>query len=137
MDQLQKYAEIIGIPLAVASDPVEFGTAVKEFAREGIETIFVDSAGRSQRDEMKMAELKEFLGSMDGAEIHLVLSATTQPRTIKSVVGRFGALWSLVYFASCLIFRRLTARLVPRNSMTFMTASSAVIILLVAKERFG
>ena len=48
-----------------------------------------------------------------------------------AVVGRFGALWSLVYFASCLIFRRLTARLVPRNSMTFMTASSAVIILLL------
>lgn len=48
-----------------------------------------------------------------------------------AVVGRFGALWSLVYFAACLAFRRLTARLVPRNSMTFMTASSAVIILLL------
>lgn len=46
-----------------------------------------------------------------------------------AMVGRFGALWSLVYFASCLVFRNLTARLVPRNSMTFMTAASAVIIL--------
>lgn len=48
-----------------------------------------------------------------------------------AVVGRFGALWSLVYFAACLVFRRLTSRLVPRNSMTFMTAASAVIILIL------
>ncbi len=48
-----------------------------------------------------------------------------------AVVGRFGALWSLVYFASCLAFRKLTARLVPRNSMTFMTASSAAIFLVL------
>ncbi len=48
-----------------------------------------------------------------------------------AVIGRLGALWSLVYFASCLLFRKLTARLVPRNSMTFMTASSAGIILLL------
>lgn len=48
-----------------------------------------------------------------------------------AVVGRFGALWSTVYFASCLIFRKRTARLVPRNSMTFTAASSAAIFLLL------
>lgn len=48
-----------------------------------------------------------------------------------AVIGRLGALWSLVYFASCLLFRKLTARLVPRNSMIFMSASSAGIILLL------
>lgn len=46
-----------------------------------------------------------------------------------AVVGRFGALWSLVYFTACLAFRKLTARLVPRDSMIFMSASSAAIIL--------
>jgi flagellar biosynthesis protein FlhF len=92
VDQLAKYAEIIGIPLAVASDPVEFGAALKEFTREDTDVIFVDSAGRSQRDELKMAELKEFLGSVPGSEVHLVLSATTQPRTLKSVVEKFGSL---------------------------------------------
>jgi flagellar biosynthesis protein FlhF len=89
VDQLEKYARIIGVPLAVATDPVELGTALRTFEREGLEAVFVDSAGRSQRDELKMAELREFLGSTPGAEVHLVLSTTTQPRTLRSVAERF------------------------------------------------
>ncbi|HSV55861.1 MAG TPA: MFS transporter, partial [Magnetospirillaceae bacterium] len=45
------------------------------------------------------------------------------------VVGRIGALWSLAYFVSCLSLRKLTSRVVPRNSMIFMSASAAVIFL--------
>jgi flagellar biosynthesis protein FlhF len=90
VDQLQKYAQIIGVPLAVASDPVEFRTAVAAFAKDGVETVFVDSAGRSQRDELKMTELKEFLRVLPGVEVHLVLSTTTGSRTLRSVAERFG-----------------------------------------------
>jgi flagellar biosynthesis protein FlhF len=92
VDQLHKYAEIIGIPLAVAADPVECAAAVKAFAREGIAVAFIDSAGRSQRDELKMTELREFLEALPGAEVHLVLSATTGPRTLRNAAERFGAL---------------------------------------------
>ncbi len=91
VDQLQKYAQIIGIPLAVASDPVEFQTVVKDAAGDGAEVVFVDSAGRSHRDELKMTELKEFLQVLPGAEVHLVLSTTTHPRTLRSVAERFSA----------------------------------------------
>jgi flagellar biosynthesis protein FlhF len=92
VDQLQKYAQIIGMSLAVASDPIEFQSAVRTFAAEKSDVIFVDSAGRSQRDEMKMTELKEFLQVLPEAEVHLVLSATTQPRTMRSVAARFAQL---------------------------------------------
>ncbi len=91
VDQLQKYAQIIGIPLGVATDPVECQAAVSTLAQEGAEVVFIDSAGRSQRDEMKMSELREFLQVLQGAEIHLVLSATTQARTLKSIAERFAA----------------------------------------------
>ncbi len=91
VDQLQKYAQIIGIPLGVATDPVECQSAVNTLAQEGAEVIFIDSAGRSQRDEMKMSELREFLQVLQGAEVHLVLSATTQPKTLKSIAERFAA----------------------------------------------
>jgi flagellar biosynthesis protein FlhF len=91
VDQLQKYAGIIGLPLAVAADPVELQAAVKSLARDGAEVVFVDSAGRSQRDELKMAELREFLGALPGAEVHLVLSTTTHPKTVRSVAERFTA----------------------------------------------
>ncbi len=46
-----------------------------------------------------------------------------------SVVGWLGALWSSVYFSSCLAFRRLHSRLAPRTSMVFMSVSSAAVFL--------
>jgi len=88
-DQLQKYAEIIGTPLRVASDPVELRAGVAALRKEGMETVFIDSAGQSQRDELKMTELKGFLEELPGAEAHLVLSATTHPQTLRSVAERF------------------------------------------------
>jgi flagellar biosynthesis protein FlhF len=36
-----------------------------------------------------MAELKEFLAALPEAEVHLVISSTTQARTIDSVAERF------------------------------------------------
>jgi flagellar biosynthesis protein FlhF len=92
VDQLEKYAEIIGLPLSVASRPAELEAAVRAYRAEGVDFVFVDSAGRSHRDEPKMAELKEFLSVIPEAEVHLVVSGTTQARTIDSVVERFAPL---------------------------------------------
>ncbi|MCX7025637.1 MAG: MFS transporter [Spirochaetes bacterium] len=47
-----------------------------------------------------------------------------------SVVGIFGAVWAIAYFASCLMLRKWTARLVPRVSMTVMLLSSAALFSL-------
>lgn len=89
VDQLQKYAGIIGITLEVVSDPVEFRSAVARLRREGLDTILVDTAGRGQRDELKMRELGEFVKSTPEARVHLVLSTTTHPRTFSRVARRF------------------------------------------------
>ncbi|MBI4584274.1 MAG: flagellar biosynthesis protein FlhF [Planctomycetes bacterium] len=92
VDQLQKYARIIGTALDVVSDPIEFKSSIKKFNSEGMDLILVDTAGRGQRDELKMQELKEFLSAVPGAEVHLVLSTTTHPRTFQNVVKRFAEL---------------------------------------------
>lgn len=91
VDQLGKYANIIGIPIEVVSDPVEFQSSVNKLRREGADTVFVDTAGRGQRDELKLGELTEFLSVLPDAEIHLVLSSTTHPRTLRNIVSRFSA----------------------------------------------
>ena len=92
VDQLQKYAEIIGVPLQVVSDPAELEAAVAKSREQGLDLVFVDSAGRSHRDELKMAELKEFLSVINGAEVHLVVSCTSHTRTMESVAERFGTI---------------------------------------------
>ncbi len=71
---------------------MEFQAAIERFRREGMDRILVDTAGRGQRDELKMRELREFLSVMPDAEVHLVLSTTTHPRTLQNVVRRFASI---------------------------------------------
>jgi flagellar biosynthesis protein FlhF len=92
VDQLEKYAEIIGLPLIVATSPKELETAVDELRAKEMDVVFIDSAGRSHRDELKMAELREFLAVLPDAEVHLVLSTTTHGKTILSIANRFSGI---------------------------------------------
>ncbi len=89
VDQLQKYARIIGLTLEVVSDPVEFRSAIRGFRRDKTDLVLVDTAGRGHRDELKMGELREVLSVVPEAEIHLVLSATTERRTLAKAAERF------------------------------------------------
>jgi flagellar biosynthesis protein FlhF len=92
VDQLEKYAQIIGLPLFVAASPSELRLAIGEFRSQGVEVVFVDSAGRSPRDELKMAELREFVATVPESEVHLVVSATTHGKTVLSVAKRFAGI---------------------------------------------
>ncbi|MGQ9591507.1 MAG: flagellar biosynthesis protein FlhF [Planctomycetota bacterium] len=89
VDQLEKYAQIIGLPLFVATTPEELRLAREELRAEDADAVYVDSAGRSQRDELKMTELREFVSVLPDAEVHLVVSATTHGRTMLSIANRF------------------------------------------------
>ena len=92
VDQLEKYAQIIGLPLLVATSPRELEAAVDELVSRDVDVVFIDSAGRSYRDELKMAELREFLSVLPDAEVHLVVSTTTHGKTIQSVASRFAGI---------------------------------------------
>ena len=92
VDQLEKYAQIIGLPLKVAKDAGALRGALGAFAAQKFDLVFVDSAGRSPRDELKMAELRDFLAELPDAEIHLVVSTTTHAKTIENVANRFSGI---------------------------------------------
>ena len=51
--------------------------------------VFIDTAGRSPRDEVKIRELAEFLLQARPDEVHLVLSAVAGQRSLRSAVERF------------------------------------------------
>ena len=92
VDQLKQYADIFKVPVHVIEKPDELGPEVEKCTGEGAEIIFIDSAGRSPQDELKMSELKGFINALPEAEIHLVLSTTTHPRTIESIAERFSSM---------------------------------------------
>jgi len=87
VEQLKTYAEIIDLPLAVVNDPAEMPRALDELG--AVDLVFIDTAGRSPRDEVKIRELAEFLLQARPDEVHLVLSAVAGQRSLRSAVERF------------------------------------------------
>ncbi len=88
-EQLKTYAEIIGLPLHVAYSPKELKEGIAKLKDR--ELILIDTAGRSQNNQLHIAELKHFFEGI-AAEIHLVISATTKPRDVDEIISVFGQL---------------------------------------------
>jgi len=86
-DQLRKYAEILRLDLQVVYGPEEMPEALRKCHEADV--IFIDTAGRSPRDETQMAELRSFLDPIPECEKFLVLSSTMNDRYIEEAVERF------------------------------------------------
>ncbi len=87
VEQLKTYAEIIDLPLAVVNDPSEMPRSLDELG--AVDLVFIDTAGRSPRDEVKIRELSEFLQQARPDEVYLVLSAVAGERSLRSALERF------------------------------------------------
>ncbi len=90
VDQLRTYANIINVPLRVVLSVEELKDAINSMKNNHI--ILIDTAGRSQNDEIKIRELKTFLDSIKPDEIHLVLSTTSSEKNILVNLKKFSAL---------------------------------------------
>jgi len=88
IEQLRTYAEIIDLPLAVVNDPIEMPRAINDLG--AVDLVFIDTAGRSPRDEVKIRELADFLLQARPDEVHLVLSAAAGERSLRAAAERFG-----------------------------------------------
>jgi flagellar biosynthesis protein FlhF len=88
IDQLKKYADIIGSTLKVVSSPEELAAAVKSMG--DCDYVLIDTAGRSPKDVLKLGELKNFLASAEPDEVHLVLSTTCSQDAVELAIERFG-----------------------------------------------
>lgn len=86
-DQLQTYADLMGLPLDVCYTPDELRAAIAQ--RTDVDLILVDTAGRSPRNEAQMNELRLFLDTVPEAQVHLVVSATTKLADLLDTADRF------------------------------------------------
>jgi len=90
VDQLRTYANIINVPLRVVLSPPELREAVG--AMRDLDIILIDTAGRSQRDRIKLSELKSFLDAAQPDETHLVLSSTASQGNLRANLQEFSSL---------------------------------------------
>ena len=88
VDQLKRYADIIGSPLRVVSGAEELRDAVQSMAN--CDFLLIDTAGRSPNDALKLNELKGILAAIEPDEVHLVLASTASQQCLELAVSRFG-----------------------------------------------
>lgn len=89
VEQLRTYAQIIGVPLHVATNIEELHAALRKTA--GCDVVFIDTAGRSQKDDPRLQELRSFIEAADPHEVHLVLSSTCTQSVMMEAIDRFSA----------------------------------------------
>lgn len=89
VDQLKKYADIIGSPLKVVGSPDDLREAVASMKE--CDFVLIDTAGRSPKDTLKLNELKTFLDAASPQEVHLVLSTVVGRESMELAIERFSA----------------------------------------------
>jgi len=87
IQQLEAYAQIIGIPLESASNADELKKAVKRF--KDIEIILIDTSGINPKDQNQIQGLKTCLAGLSGLKTQLILSATTKEKDCIAISEAF------------------------------------------------
>ena len=90
VDQLRTYAEIIKVPLQAVLSAGQLYKTIRRM--RDLDVVLIDTAGRSQNNQMRLSELRGFLVAASADEIHLAISATSNRACAKATVKRFGPL---------------------------------------------
>lgn len=90
VEQLKVYGEIMGLPVEVVLTPEQLQEAFRRHRDKDL--ILIDTAGRSPRDDERIAELNEFLGQGAQVENCLVLAAPTEERLQQKSLQAFSRL---------------------------------------------
>lgn len=87
VEQLRRYAEIIQVPLEVVTPGTDLPEAIERLG--DAEVIFVDTAGRSQKDADRLHELRDTLAGVGELEVHLCLALNAAPPAILAAAENF------------------------------------------------
>lgn len=87
VDQLQKYADLLGASCEVVSAPDQMAPAI--YRLRHCPLILIDTAGRSPRDQSQLKALNDFLQAAEPTQTHLVLSAASSPAHAELAMEQF------------------------------------------------
>jgi len=87
LDQLRIFSEISNIEMLVAYEPSDIPKLLNSFKKKDI--IFIDTAGRSQKNTDQLAKTKEFLTAANVSDTYLVLSSTGTTKNLYDVADKF------------------------------------------------
>jgi flagellar biosynthesis protein FlhF len=87
IDQLRIFSEVSNIDMLVAYEPNEMPSLIKKFSDKDL--IFIDTAGRGQKNVIEIEKTKEFLDLVKLDETYLALSATSSTKHLIDVTKKF------------------------------------------------
>jgi flagellar biosynthesis protein FlhF len=88
VEQLKTYAQILGLEVGVAYDAEDLRANLDKMVHVK-DTIFIDTAGRSHRNEENLRELQDLLDKIPECQRILVLSSTTKYEDLLSIVDTY------------------------------------------------
>ncbi len=100
IDQLKIFAEISNIDMEVAYEVKDMQSIINKFKKKDI--IFIDTAGRSQKNIDQLKETEGFLKAVNVDETYLVLSSTSTTKNLFDVAENFK-----LYNYNSLIFTKI------------------------------
>ncbi|GAB4132242.1 MAG: flagellar biosynthesis protein FlhF [Ignavibacteriales bacterium] len=123
IDQLRIFSDISNIDMLVAYQPEDMPKLMKQLKDKDI--VFIDTAGRSQKNTDELKKSKEFFSKIKIDDIYLVLSATSSSRTLYEVAENFKML-----DYNALIFSKVDEAVVFGNMLNLMLKTNIPIIYL-------
>jgi flagellar biosynthesis protein FlhF len=87
--QIETYGDIMGIPVSCVETFDDLRKTIALYS-EDVDIILVDTIGKSPRDNIKLAEMKQLLSACGShAEVHLAMAATTKSSDIREILQQF------------------------------------------------
>lgn len=106
VDQLQHYAEILNVPMAVAQTAGELARAREQFKHYDV--MLIDTIGKNFLHKKHLQDLMSIMNGEQGLQHLLVLSATAKDEDLKQTIKQFSAMR-----IQSLIFTKLDETLSP------------------------
>ncbi len=89
VQQLQAYAQIMDLPMAVVESADQMAAALDRL--DDVDLVLIDTVGRSPKGDLQIESLAELLESAQPDETHLVVSATSTAAVVQSAIQGFAA----------------------------------------------
>lgn len=86
VEQLRTYAKILGVPMEVVYGPDDLPRILGRYA--DVDVVLLDTAGRSQNDDEKVAEYRQLYEAFEPQSTHLVLAGNVKYHDMLDVIDR-------------------------------------------------
>jgi len=93
-EQLQKYGEILRVPVKVAHDKLQLMQQIEAYAAEGTEIVMLDTAGRSPNEMIPLGETAHLFDGVGAVRKFLTVPAMLGQRDMENIVTKFQSIFA-------------------------------------------